>query len=202
MKGLFTALFVLLQVSCAYADIVDPKCKKGFERLVILANHPSTTKEEFQESVTITDSLFANECYEYIVDKNGNIYAGATLSFLFGTISLNAEDSTAAVASYISYIKRNSEFEDKEMEQAFDLLFVKYSAIVLTEIKKDNNAKGLMERLANGFIHNAYSKLFVRINKDNYKDLFYKMHPNVVNLPMEHRVTMNELLDVIRSEVQ
>jgi hypothetical protein len=201
MKVLITMVFLFNSAWAMGGDVNRKICVAGLERLVILSNAETVTGEELDEAALIADTLLRNKCYEYFVDRRGTVYAGASLSYLFGRICGIKKD-TAAINAYIHYLDSNTDSTTaEEVDYALEELFHAMPQLFVEHRLSDSTFHYLLPRIAWGFLNNVYTT-YGALTVADYKDVFYKRYPMLKPVDGSKSKTTKQLLVEIEGIVR
>jgi hypothetical protein len=190
-----------------------------FEKLIDISEKEKISNQDFNDCLIIVDSL--DECDFYYKTIGNEIYAITSLTFLFGEICYKT-NTPKATNSYMDYRIRYMGSAEEQLSFSFEQLFTIQPKLIMDEIKKKDEKlqKELLQDLAWGFCNNRamgtedpykddpfkamtyYDDTLKRVlTSKNYKELFYKVNPQVKLLYPFYTESIDFLLNEIKETV-
>jgi len=194
LKTLFIICALLLCLSDLHAQNEYDCGIAQYKKLTHIAQKDSITGSDLTTTVLLIKELEKANCSDYTGKKNGEEYAIATRTGLFGDICLKS-NSQNAVEEYIKYMKRHHGSAEEQISFSFERIFVKQPEYVLSVAGYD---KKLLDQLEWGFLNNHYRTL----TRKNYKARFYQINPKVKAIYPKYKKQIDYLLKEISGELK
>ena len=200
MKTKFIIVLCLIPV---LIDASPSNCDSTlFKKLIDFSNETEITESEFLSCKDIVDQLDNYDC-DYFIENERLV---TSLTFLFGKICYKVNNDSSIKAFLDYHIKHIGSVEE-QISFSFENLFTLRPKLILDEILKADTtvqidllsslAWGFLNNRAHGtedpFADNPLKAVTVNnnppdaiLNKSNYKEIFYLIHPKTKNLYSEY----------------
>jgi len=180
------------------------------------------TYSEFLECKIMIDSLDKYGCDYYNKFDGKYYYSVTSLTFLFGKICYITNTPTA-IKAFLDYRIKHIGSAEEQISFSFEPLFSLNPKLILEEIFKQDEGlqKALLNSLVWGFLNNHYLGIedpykddpFKAMtvydetpepimNQSNYKEIFYKVHPQTKLLYTEYQETFDYIFNEIKLDLE
>ncbi|MBI9037390.1 MAG: hypothetical protein JEY97_04585 [Bacteroidales bacterium] len=198
------------------------KCEDStlYKKLIEYSDKNKLSESEFRICKPIFDSLDGCQFLGYY---SGNQFQTvSSLTFLYGKICYKT-NTTSSIHAYLDYHIRHIGSAEEQISFSFEPLFSLRPKLILDEIlnQSEKFQKQLLNSLVWGFLNNHYLgiedpykddpyKAMTRyddppepiMNLSNYKEIFYKVHPNSKELYEDYKNTFDYIFNEIKLSLE